>query len=128
MAINATSIEGIVNGWDAAGLGQLEVSEWLYLHAGSCRDAAEMVNNIRKSGLVEGLCSEDGHARSIAQWCDRKRWDQIKDQLSESESLHAMAHSRPGHHLVTLPPLLHKNWNIPCSNGSLLPADDWALM
>ena len=46
MAINATSIEGIVNGWDAAGLGQLEVSEWLYLHAGSGRDAAEMVNNI----------------------------------------------------------------------------------
>ena len=57
--------------------------------------------------------SEDGHALSVAQWCDTWRWDQIKDQLSENESLHALAHSGPGHHWVTLPPLLHKNWNMP---------------
>ena len=63
--------------------------------------------------MVGGFRSEDGHALSVAQWCDRRRWDQIKDQLSENELLHALAHSGPGHHWVTLPPLLHKNWNMP---------------
>ena len=74
IAINATSIEGIVPNWDAAGLGKQEVGEWLHLHAGSGHDAAEMVNNIRKSGMVGGFRSEDGHALSVAQWCDRWRW------------------------------------------------------
>ena len=112
IAKNATSIEGIVPTWDAASIGKQEVSEWLRLHAGPGHDAAEMVNNIRKSGAVRGFRSEDGHTLSVAQWCDRWRWDWIKDQLSENQSLHVMAHSGPGHHWVTLPPLLHKNWNM----------------
>ena len=113
IAKNATCIEGIVPAWDAASIGKQEVDEWLVLHAGPGHDAAVMVNKIREFGLVGGLRSEDGHDLSIAQWCDRKRWDQIKDHLSEKESLHVMAHSGPGHHWVTLPPLLHKNWNMP---------------
>ena len=126
LAKNANSIEGIVPRWDAAGLAKRDVDEWLRLHAGLGHNAAEMVNNIRNSGVVGGLRSEDGHALSVAQWCDRKRWDQIKDQLSETQSLHVMAHSGPGHHWVTLPPLLHKNCNMPASNGSRQPAAAWA--
>ena len=55
IAKNATSIEGIVPAWDAASIGKQEVDEWLHFHAGSGHDAAVMVNNIRKSGLVGGL-------------------------------------------------------------------------
>ena len=125
IAKNDTSIEGIVPAWDAASIGKQEVDEWLHFHADSGHNAAVMVNNIRKSGLVGGLRSEDGHELSIAQWCDTKRWDQVKDQLSESETLHVLAHSGPGHHWVTLPPYCTKTGICPPSNGSPQPAGAW---
>ena len=73
-----------------------------------------MVAKIRKAGAVTGLLSEDGHRLSVAQWCDRKRWD----TLTELEATHVLAHSGPGHHWVTLPPLQHKNWKMPASEWS----------
>ena len=32
--------------------------------------------------------------------------------------MHILAHSGPGHHWVTLPPLKHKNWNMPALEWS----------
>ena len=98
VAKNADRIEGIVPGWDAASIAEQEVGEWLHLHAGPDHDAAEIFTDIRMSRRVQGLRSEDGHHLSIAQWCDRKRWDQIKHHLTENETLHVLAHSGPGHH------------------------------
>ena len=52
IAKNATSIEGIVPGWDAAGLDEQEIGEWMHIHASPGLDAAKMVNDIRLTGLV----------------------------------------------------------------------------
>ena len=98
IAKNANPIENLVPGWYAATVVQREVGEWLRAHAGPHLIASELATKIRKAGAVTGLLSEDGHRLSIAQWCDRTKWDRIKSTLTDNETLHVLAHSGPGHH------------------------------
>ena len=44
---NATPIEDIAPGWDAASLAQRDIREWLTLHGGTGHNAVDMVAIIR---------------------------------------------------------------------------------
>ena len=86
-------------------------NEWLMNHAGPAHDAATALRTIRTTPDKK-LPQEPRDRLSLGQKCEEWLWFDTRKGLHETDLLHILAHSGPGHHWVTAPPLVYNSWNM----------------
>ena len=111
VAKTADDVERIIPGYNPTELVMRNANEWLMNHAGPAHDAATALRTIRTTPDKK-LPQEPGDRLSLGQKCEEWLWFDTRKGLHETDLLHILAHSGPGHHWVTAPPLVYNSWNM----------------
>ena len=111
IAKTAKVVERIVPGYNPTEQAMRCANEWLIKHAGPAHDAATALKNIRTKDEKKPP-QVPGDNLSLGQKCEEWLWFNTKKKLDEKEVMHILAHSGPGHHWVSAPPLSHNLWNM----------------